>query len=126
MFRFSLLWVALFLESRSPARPPVELRSADHVWITSATMKKQHTHVVIVGAGPGGLASAILLAKAGVQVAVVEHRHQVGGRTSTLEQDGFKFNTGPTFFLYPQVLREIFAAAGRSLDQEIPMLRLDP
>jgi phytoene desaturase len=89
-------------------------------------MKRQDRPVVIAGAGPGGLAAAILLAKAGLQVTVVERRLQVGGRTSTLEQDGFKFDTGPTFFLYPRVLREIFSAAGRSLDQEIPMLRLDP
>lgn len=89
-------------------------------------MKKQDKHVIIIGAGPGGLAAAILLAKAGVRVTIIERRHQVGGRTSTLEQGGFKFDTGPTFFLYPRVLQEIFSAAGLSLDREIPMLRLDP
>ncbi|MHB8303158.1 MAG: FAD-dependent oxidoreductase [Acidobacteriaceae bacterium] len=60
------------------------------------------------------MAAAILLAKAGIQVTVVERRAQAGGRTSTLELDGFKFDTGPTFFLYPRVLREIFSAAGRT------------
>ena len=82
--------------------------------------------VVIVGAGPGGLAAAILLAKSGVEVTVVEKRSTVGGRTSTIEREGFKFDTGPTFFLYPRVLREIFSAAGRDLDAEVPMERLDP
>jgi phytoene desaturase len=82
--------------------------------------------VVIVGAGPGGLASAMLLAKAGLEVTVVEKRATVGGRTSTIEQEGFKFDVGPTFFLYPQVLREIFAATGHSLEKEVPMYRLDP
>jgi phytoene desaturase len=82
--------------------------------------------VVIVGAGPGGLASAMLLAKAGLEVTVIEKRGVVGGRTSTMEQDGFKFDVGPTFFLYPQVLREIFAATGHSLEKEVPMHRLDP
>ena len=81
---------------------------------------------MIIGAGPGGLASAMLLAKAGVDVTVVEKRATVGGRTSTMEQDGFKFDVGPTFFLYPQVLREIFAATGHSLEKEVPMHRLDP
>ena len=89
-------------------------------------MKKSERHVVVVGAGPGGLAAAILLAQSGVRVTVVERRGQVGGRTSTLEQDAFKFDVGPTFFLYPRVLREIFAAAGRDLDAEVPMTRLDP
>ena len=81
---------------------------------------------VIVGAGPGGLAAAMLLAKSGVKVTVVEKREQVGGRTSTLEQDGFKFDVGPTFFLYPKVLKEIFAACGYDLNAEVAMTRLDP
>jgi phytoene desaturase len=91
-------------------------------------MSAKHSadRVVIVGAGPGGLASAMLLAKGGVDVTVVEKRGTVGGRTSTMEQDGFRFDTGPTFFLYPQVLREIFAATGHSLEKEVPMYRLDP
>jgi phytoene desaturase len=89
-------------------------------------MKKQSRSAVIVGAGPGGLAAALLLAKSGVKVTIVEKRGQVGGRTSTIEQDGFKFDIGPTFFLYPQVLKEIFSAAGYDLADELPMTRLDP
>ena len=89
-------------------------------------MKKQSRHTVIVGAGPGGLAAAMLLAKSGVKVTVVEKRDQVGGRTSTWEQDGFKFDIGPTFFLYPRVLKEIFTSCGYDLDREVPMTRLDP
>jgi phytoene desaturase len=68
----------------------------------------------------------MLLAKAGLEVTVVEKRGTVGGRTSTLEQDGFRFDVGPTFFLFPQVLREIFAATDHSLEKEVPMYRLDP
>ena len=89
-------------------------------------MKTEPRHVVIVGAGPGGLAAALLLAKSGVRVTIVEKRNGVGGRTSTLEQDGFRFDIGPTFFLYPRVLKEIFAVAGYDLDREVPMTRLDP
>ena len=89
-------------------------------------MKKDRRQVVIVGAGPGGLAAALLLAKSGVKVTVVEKRSDVGGRTSTIEQDGFKFDVGPTFFLYPRVLKEIFSAAGYDLNEEVPMTRLDP
>jgi phytoene desaturase len=82
--------------------------------------------IAIIGAGPGGLASAILLAASGQRVQVFERMSTVGGRTSALQADGFRFDLGPTFFLYPQVLREIFATAGACLDQEIPMVRLDP
>lgn len=82
--------------------------------------------VLIVGAGPGGLASAILLAKAGLKVTVLERLPHVGGRTSAIESDGFRFDLGPTFFLYPQVLERIFRLVGRDLFSEIPMTRLDP
>jgi phytoene desaturase len=82
--------------------------------------------IIIVGAGPGGLASAILLAASGQRVRIFERLPFVGGRTSTLEANGYRFDLGPTFFLYPQVLRDIFAAAGARLDDEIPMTRLDP
>ncbi len=83
-------------------------------------------NVVVVGAGPGGLASAMLLRAAGAQVTVLERGAQVGGRNGAIRQDGFTFDIGPTFFLYPQVLREIFTACGRSLDDEVEMTRLDP
>jgi phytoene desaturase len=83
--------------------------------------------VIIVGAGPGGLASAMLLAKTGVEVTVLERLPRIGGRTGTIEtDDGYRFDVGPTFFLYPRVLADIFAACGRRLDQEIDLLRLDP
>lgn len=83
-------------------------------------------HVIIVGAGPGGLASAMLLAASGVRVTIIEKQPFVGGRTSTHGGNGFQFDLGPTFFLYPRVLKEIYAAAGRDLMTEVPMVRLDP
>ena len=81
---------------------------------------------IIIGAGPGGLASAILLAAAGLNVKIVERLPIIGGRTSSIEADGYKFDLGPTFFLYPRVLEEIFRAAGTSLRDEVEMVRLDP
>lgn len=82
--------------------------------------------VIIIGAGPGGLAAALLLAKKGVQVTVLEKESRVGGRTSAIEGGGFRFDLGPTFFLYPQILQDIFREVGRDLFQEVPMTRLDP
>src|SRR4051794_25293523 len=83
--------------------------------------------VVIVGAGPGGLAAATLLAHAGIQVEVIERQPCVGGRTSCIQTEaGYRFDVGPTFFLYPQVLEEIFATCGFDLHAEVPMHRLDP
>src|SRR4029079_18461758 len=62
----------------------------------------------------------------GVWVMFLERRGEFGGRTSAIEADGFRFDLGPTFFLFPLSLRRIFAAIGRDLDAEVPMVRLDP
>ena len=83
-------------------------------------------NITIIGAGPGGLASAMLLASAGCRVRVIERRSGPGGRTSTLESNGFRFDNGPTFFLYPEVLESIFAMCGRELREEVELTRLDP
>ena len=86
--------------------------------------------VGIVGAGPGGLAAAMLLAQAGAKVTVFERHAKVGGRSATITAPSpageFRFDMGPTFFLYPRVLADIFAACGRDLDREIELIRLDP
>lgn len=81
---------------------------------------------LIIGAGPGGLAAAILLAARGLNVKVIERLPILGGRTSRIEADGYRFDLGPTFFLYPRVLEEIFQAAGTSLRAELEMVKLDP
>ena len=68
----------------------------------------------------------MLLASAGVHVRIFERLPNIGGRTSSLEAQGFKFDLGPTFFLYPRVLEEIYHAAGRNLRSEVELVRLDP
>jgi phytoene desaturase len=82
--------------------------------------------VIIVGAGPGGLAAAMILAHAGLDVTLLERQPYVGGRTSTIHSGGFRFDRGPTFFLYPRILSEIFRLTGHDLSQEVEMKRLDP
>lgn len=81
---------------------------------------------IVIGAGPGGLASALLLAAAGVRVRIFERLPHVGGRTSLLEAQQFKFDLGPTFFLYPKVLEEIYQSVGYKLNEEVELKRLDP
>ncbi len=82
--------------------------------------------IVIVGAGPGGLASAMLLASSGSKVTLIEKEQQVGGRTASIKSNGYTFDIGPTFFMYPEALENIFRRSGRSLAKELPMEKLDP
>src|ERR1700712_2915417 len=85
--------------------------------------------VSIIGAGPGGLAAAMLLSQSGADVTVFERHDKVGGRSGTIEaptpQGRFHFDIGPTFFLYPRVLADIFAACGRRLEDFVELIRLD-
>ncbi len=82
--------------------------------------------VAVIGAGPGGLAAAMLIAASGIKVHIYEAQPQVGGRTGRLTLDHFHFDRGPTFFLMPYVLDEIFSAAGRRLSDFVDLQRLDP
>ena len=56
---------------------------------------------VIVGGGIAGLATAALLAAEGHDVTVCEELNEVGGRAGSWERDGFRFDTGPSWYLMP-------------------------
>ena len=82
--------------------------------------------MVVIGAGPGGLAAAMLLSHSGAKVTVLEKQDRVGGRTSSIQEKGFTFDLGPTFFLYPEILEGIYQQCGLNFQEEIEMTQLDP
>lgn len=84
------------------------------------------SRVAVIGAGPGGLATAILLAARGLVVTIYEKQPIVGGRTGRVTVGDYSFDLGPTFYLMPYVLQEIFRVAGKDLYEEVEMTRLDP
>ena len=86
-------------------------------------MKKK---VIIVGAGPGGLSSAMILAHRGFDVTVIEKSDRVGGRTSELKVGDYLFDTGPTFLHQKFTLDEIFAETGRESSDFLDFVKLDP
>lgn len=74
---------------------------------------KKHK-IVIIGGGIGGLASAALLAKDGHSVTVLEKNEQLGGRASVLEEAGFRFDMGPSWYMMPEVFERFFAEFGKT------------
>lgn len=80
----------------------------------------------IIGAGPGGLVAAMILAKRGYDVHVYEKADQVGGRNGAIRLDGFTFDIGPTFLMMPFVLEEIFKMCGKKLSDYIELMPLEP
>jgi phytoene desaturase len=82
--------------------------------------------IAVVGAGPGGLTAAMLLAKHGYQVTVYERKANVGGRNGALRLDGFTFDIGPTFLLMNSFLRQAFHMTGRRLEDYLQLKPIDP
>ncbi|MBV9656183.1 MAG: phytoene desaturase, partial [Acetobacteraceae bacterium] len=82
--------------------------------------------VAVIGSGLAGLASSVVLAARGHDVVVYEKNPWLGGKAAVLAESGFRFDMGPTILTLPSVLRRIFAEAGREIEQELPMTRLDP
>ncbi len=86
-------------------------------------MKKEK--VIIIGAGPGGLSSAMILAHRGYDVVVYEKQAVVGGRTSPIKTDGFTFELGPTFVMLPQIFEEVFELSGKKFSDYVTWKKLD-
>jgi len=82
--------------------------------------------VVIIGAGLSGLAVAALLAQRGLSVTVLEKQAQPGGVAGRLEQQGFSFDLGPSWYLMPEVFERYFAQFGRSPADFFELIKLDP
>ena len=82
--------------------------------------------VVVVGGGISGLATAALLAREGREVTLVEAADDVGGRAGSWSSGGFRFDTGPSWFLMPEVFDHFFRLCGTSSAEQLDLVRLDP
>ncbi|GAA2903229.1 phytoene desaturase family protein [Microbacterium esteraromaticum] len=82
--------------------------------------------VVVIGGGISGLATAALLAREGASVTLVEARDELGGRAGSWESNGFRFDTGPSWYLMPEVFDHFFRLLGTSSAEQLDLVRLDP
>lgn len=81
---------------------------------------------LVVGGGIAGLATAALLGAEGWRVTLVEARDALGGRAGSWERDGFRFDTGPSWYLMPDVFDHFFGLLGTTAAAELDLVRLDP
>lgn len=81
--------------------------------------------VAVIGAGLGGLAVAIRLAKAGHDVEVFEANAYAGGKATAFEVNGYRFDAGPSLFTMPQYIEELFTLCGEDITQNFPYTRLN-
>src|SRR3954467_12337971 len=75
---------------------------------------------LVIGAGAGGLSAAARLAHHGYRTLLVESRDRVGGRASSVDEEGFTVNTGAVAIEYGGVLEETFRAVGAPFEIRIP------
>jgi len=86
--------------------------------------KKQH--IVVIGAGLGGLSAAISLATEGFSVELLEKNDKVGGKLNILEKDGFTFDLGPSILTMPHIFQALFDRAGKNMADYINIQTVEP
>lgn len=83
-------------------------------------------NVLIIGAGIGGLSTAVRLAAAGHRATIYEKNAQVGGKMGQICAGGFRWDTGPSVITMRHVFEDLFAAAGRRLEDYLDLLPVEP
>ncbi|WP_345761094.1 phytoene desaturase family protein [Diaminobutyricibacter sp. McL0608] len=94
--------------------------------MTVGDRSREGERVVVIGAGIAGLATAALLGREGYRVTVVEAQSDVGGRAGSWERDGFRFDTGPSWYLMPEVFDHFFRLLGTTAGEQLDLVRLEP
>jgi phytoene desaturase len=82
--------------------------------------------IVVIGAGIAGLSSAACLARAGLDVTILEKNRSPGGRARKFESGGFVFDMGPSWYWMPDVFDRFFGRFEKTVSDYYTLTRLDP
>ena len=83
-------------------------------------------HVIVVGAGFGGIASALRMRAKGYRVTLIDRCQQLGGRAQVFERDGFRHDAGPTVITAPGLFEELFALFDERFDDHVKLVPVKP
>jgi len=83
-------------------------------------------HAVVIGAGFGGLASAVRMRAKGYRVTLIERGSRLGGRAQVFERGGFRHDAGPTVITAPFLFDELFELFGKKREDYVTFVPLDP
>ena len=83
-------------------------------------------HVIVIGAGFGGIAAALRLRAKGYQVTVIDRCEKLGGRAQVFERNGFKHDAGPTVITAPFLFDELFELFNEKFSDYVNLVPLKP
>ena len=112
--------------------PGVSIATAAHdpvatpTWRPGVPRRADRRRAVVVGAGFGGIASALRLRAGGLDVTLVDRLDQLGGRARVFHRDGFVFDAGPTVITAPFLIDELFALFGRDRRDYVEFVPVEP
>lgn len=81
---------------------------------------------IIIGAGMGGLATALRLRHQGFEVVVLEKQARPGGRSNVIQEDGYRVDTGPTILVMKDAFEELYRSIGQDFERRLKPVQLDP
>lgn len=100
---------------------PMSIGTMDKSWTRYNLLPMPRAPTLVIGAGFGGLAAAVELAARGEQVVVIERAATPGGKARTVTVDGRSIDVGPTVLTMRWVFDDLFARAGRRLDDAVTL-----
>ena len=84
------------------------------------------SHVVVIGAGFGGIAAALRARAKGHHVTIIDRCPRLGGRAQVFERAGFKHDAGPTVLTAPFLFEELYSLFDQSLHDHVKLVPLKP
>lgn len=94
--------------------------------MTQLSQTGTDNRAIVIGAGLGGLSAAMRLGAKGYAVTVLDRLDRTGGRGSSIEQDGHRFDLGPTIVTVPDVFERLWAECGRNFHNDVDLRPLEP